>query len=314
VSKVWFITGTSKGFGREWALAALERGDRVAATARDIGTLQDLVERHGDAVLPIELDVTDRAADFAAVARAHERFGRLDVVVNNAGYGHFGFVEEITEEEARAQLETNFFGALWVTQAALPFLREQRSGHVIQVSSIGGISAFPWVGVYHASKWALEGMIESLRLELIPFGVRVVQLRIGLVLGVEGGVLGGLLTPFEFGFGGPVGSGRQWMSWIHRDDVKALVLAAIADDRWRGAVNATAPAPVRNTEFARMLGRTLGRPSWLPVPALALRLALGEMSGMLLGGQRVVSAVADRLHYAWRHPDLGSALAASVGR
>ena len=98
MSKVWFITGTSKGFGREWAVAALERGDRVAATARDIATLQDLVERYGDAVLPIELDVTDRAADFAAVARAHERFGRLDVVVNNAGYGHFGFVEEITEE------------------------------------------------------------------------------------------------------------------------------------------------------------------------------------------------------------------------
>src|SRR6187402_1619100 len=98
--KVWFITGTSRGFGREWATAALERGDKVAATARDTGSLDDLVEKYGDAILPIALDVTDRDADFAAVEQAHDRFGRLDVVVNNAGYGHFGFVEEITEAEA----------------------------------------------------------------------------------------------------------------------------------------------------------------------------------------------------------------------
>jgi NAD(P)-dependent dehydrogenase (short-subunit alcohol dehydrogenase family) len=179
VSKVWFITGTSKGFGREWAIAALQRGDRVAATARDTGTLEDLVETYGDAVLPIRLDVTDRAADFAAVARAHERFGRLDVVVNNAGYGHFGFVEEITEAEARAQLETNLFGALWVTQAALPFLREQGRGHILQVSSIGGISAFPWVGIYHASKWALEGITQSLAQEVEQFGIHVTAIEPG---------------------------------------------------------------------------------------------------------------------------------------
>jgi NAD(P)-dependent dehydrogenase (short-subunit alcohol dehydrogenase family) len=156
-SKVWLITGTSRGFGREWAKAALERGDQVAATARDVASLDDLVATYGDAVMPIALDVTDRDADFAAVAAAHERFGRLDVVVNNAGYGHFGFVEEVTEQEARAQIETNLFGALWITQAALPFLLAQGSGHIIQVSSIGGISAFPIVGLYHASKWALEG-------------------------------------------------------------------------------------------------------------------------------------------------------------
>jgi NAD(P)-dependent dehydrogenase (short-subunit alcohol dehydrogenase family) len=179
LSKVWFITGTSKGFGREWAIAALERGDRVAATARDTATLADLVDKHGDAILPIRLDVTDRAADFAAVAQAHERFGRLDVVVNNAGYGHFGFVEEITEAEARAQLETNLFGALWVTQAALPYLREQGSGHIIQVSSIGGISAFPWVGIYHASKWALEGITQALAQEVEQFGIHVTAVEPG---------------------------------------------------------------------------------------------------------------------------------------
>jgi NAD(P)-dependent dehydrogenase (short-subunit alcohol dehydrogenase family) len=109
--KVWFITGTSRGFGREWAIAALERGDQVAATARDTAPLADLVERFGDAVLPLQLDVTDRATDFAAVKQAHEHFGRLDVVVNNAGYGQFGFVEELSEQDARDQIETNMFGA-----------------------------------------------------------------------------------------------------------------------------------------------------------------------------------------------------------
>ena len=178
-AKVWFITGTSRGFGREWALAALERGDSVAATARDVSSLDDLVAAHGDAVLPLQLDVTDRAAAFAAVAQAHEHFGRLDVIVNNAGYGQFGMVEELSEEEARAQMETNLFGALWVTQAALPFLREQGSGHFLQVSSIGGISAFPTVGMYHASKWALEGLSQALAQEVAGFGIKVTLIEPG---------------------------------------------------------------------------------------------------------------------------------------
>lgn len=150
--KVWFITGTSRGFGREWTIAALERGDKVAATARDVATLDDLVGKFGDALLPLRLDVTDRDADFAAVRQAHDHFGRLDIVVNNAGYGQFGMLEELSEEQARAQIETNVFGALWITQAALPYLRAQRSGHIIQVSSIGGIVAFPNLSMYHASK------------------------------------------------------------------------------------------------------------------------------------------------------------------
>ena len=162
MSKTWFITGASRGFGRVWTTAALERGDRVAATARDTTTLTELVARFGDALLPIQLDVTDRAAGIAAVQTAHHRFGRLDVVVNNAGYGHFGAVEETTDDEARAQLETNFFGALWITQAAIPLLHEQGSGHIVQVSSIGGVTAFPNLGVYNASKWALEGLTEAL--------------------------------------------------------------------------------------------------------------------------------------------------------
>lgn len=171
--KVWFITGTSKGFGRIWAEAALARGDRVAATARDVKTLGPLVQRYGDRVAAISLDVTEKPAVHAAVSEAHERFGRLDVVINNAGYGLFGAIEEVSEAQARAQIETNLFGALWVTQAVLPILRAQRSGHIIQVSSIGGVNAFPMIGLYHASKWGLEGFSQSLAAEVAGFGIKV---------------------------------------------------------------------------------------------------------------------------------------------
>ena len=177
--KVWFITGTSRGFGREWAIAALDRGDRVAATARNTDSLVDLRERYGDAVLALRLDVTDRAAVTAAVDQAHQHFGRLDVIVNNAGYGLFGMIEEVSETEARAQIDTNVFGALWVTQAALPYLRGQGSGHIIQVSSIGGISAFMGTGLYAASKWALEGFSQSLAQEVAPFGIHVTLIEPG---------------------------------------------------------------------------------------------------------------------------------------
>ena len=173
MTKVWFITGTSKGFGRIWATAALERGDMVTATARDVSALDDLAARFGERLLALPLDVTDKAAVDAAVRQAHERFGRLDVVVNNAGYGLFGMVEEVSEQEARAQVETNLFGPLWVTQAALPILREQGSGHIVQVSSIGGVNAFPNLGLYHASKWGLEGFTQSLAAEVKGFGIDV---------------------------------------------------------------------------------------------------------------------------------------------
>jgi NAD(P)-dependent dehydrogenase (short-subunit alcohol dehydrogenase family) len=173
MAKTWFITGASRGFGREWTIAALDRGDTVAATARDTSTLDDLAAQYGDRLLPLKLDVTDKDAVAAAVQDAHDRFGRLDVVVNNAGYGQFGMVEELSEADARDQIETNVFGALWVTQAVLPYLRAQGSGHILQVSSIGGISAFPNIGMYHASKWALEGMSQALAQEVADFGIKV---------------------------------------------------------------------------------------------------------------------------------------------
>ena len=179
MARVWFITGTTRGFGRVWAQAALERGDSVAATARDTRTLEDLAAAHGERLLALQLDVTDKAGIEESVRSAHEHFGRVDVVVNNAGYGQFGAIEELTEQEARRQIETNMFGPLWVTKAVVPLLREQRSGHIIQVSSIGGVMAFPVLGLYHASKWGLEGFSQSLAAELAEFGVHVTLVEPG---------------------------------------------------------------------------------------------------------------------------------------
>ena len=179
MSKVWFITGAGRGFGKEFAKNALLRGDKVAATARNVSALDDLVSEFGDIVLPLALDVTDRNAAQKAVSQAAKHFGQLDVVVNNAGYGLFGAVEEITEQQLRDQLEVNLFGILHTTQAALPIMRAQGSGHIIQISTVGGIGAFPNLGGYHASKWALEGLTESLAQEVAGFGVKVTLVEPG---------------------------------------------------------------------------------------------------------------------------------------
>lgn len=179
MSKVWFITGAGRGFGKEFAKSALSRGDQVAATAREVDALRDLTEEFGDLVLPLALDVTHRKGVQEAIAAATERFGRIDVVVNNAGYGLFGAVEEISEQQLRDQIEVNLFGVLHVTQAVLPVLREQGSGHIIQISTIGGVGAFPNLGGYHASKWALEGLTESLAQEVAGFGINVTLVEPG---------------------------------------------------------------------------------------------------------------------------------------
>ncbi|WP_433466817.1 SDR family NAD(P)-dependent oxidoreductase [Spirillospora sp. CA-128828] len=179
MSKVWFVTGSSRGLGRSFVEAALSRGDKVAATARNTDGFHELVAAYGDAVLPLELDVTDKAAAFAGVKRAIEHFGRLDVVVNNAGYAQIGAIEELTERELRDQMETNLFGAVWVVQAALPHLREQGSGHIIQLSSAAGLIAMPLGGAYHASKWALEGLNEALAHEVADFGIKVTIIEPG---------------------------------------------------------------------------------------------------------------------------------------
>ncbi|MFF4185391.1 SDR family NAD(P)-dependent oxidoreductase [Streptomyces sp. NPDC001691] len=172
-SRVWFITGASRGLGLAFAEAALTVGDRVAVAARTTAPLEELAAAHPGQVLPLGVDVTDRDAVFAAVAEAVGRFGRLDIVVNNAGMLTMGMVEEFTEAEARAQMDLNFFGALWVAQAVMPVLREQGCGHLVQVSSIAALGGFPSTGLYSASKFALEGLSEALAAEAAAFGVKV---------------------------------------------------------------------------------------------------------------------------------------------
>jgi NAD(P)-dependent dehydrogenase (short-subunit alcohol dehydrogenase family) len=178
-NKTWFITGSSKGFGSLWAHAALARGDCVAATARNTADLEPLTAEYGARVLPMQLDVTDHDDVFATVQQAADHFGTVDVLVNNAGYGHFGMVEELTEGEIRSQMETNFFEALWVTQAVIPIMRAQRSGRILQITSEGGVRAYPGIGAYHASKWALEGLSESLWQEVEQFGIQVTNVEPG---------------------------------------------------------------------------------------------------------------------------------------
>lgn len=173
MSKIWFVTGASRGLGRQFVEAALSRGDKVAAAARSTGGFAELSATYGDALLPVEVDVTDKEAVFKGVTRAVEHFGRLDVVVNNAGYAQIGAIEELSEKDLRDQLETNVFGALWVIQAALPHLRAQGSGHIVQLSSAAGLMAMPLGGAYHVSKWGVEALNESLAQEVAEFGVKV---------------------------------------------------------------------------------------------------------------------------------------------
>ncbi|WP_103107466.1 SDR family oxidoreductase [Brevibacillus reuszeri] len=171
--RVWFITGASKGLGYAFTNAALEAGDQVVAVARTIGKLEKLQEQYKDSLLFLNLDIRDRDAVFATVKVATEHFGHLDIVVNNAGVMTLGMVEELSEADARDLMETNFFGALWVCQAVFPYLRKQRAGHLIQISSIGGILSGPMSGIYSASKFALEGLSEALAQEAAHFGVKL---------------------------------------------------------------------------------------------------------------------------------------------
>ncbi|HEY0777119.1 MAG TPA: SDR family NAD(P)-dependent oxidoreductase [Gemmatirosa sp.] len=173
VSNVWLITGSSRGLGRELATAVLAAGHRLVATARRPADLADLVATYGERVRAVALDVTDPAAARAAVAVATAAFGRLDVVVNNAGYANVNAIEDVTEDDFRAQLETDFFGVVHVTRAALPVLRAQGTGHIIQISSIGGRGGSPGLGAYQSAKWAVGGFSEVLAKEVGPLGIRV---------------------------------------------------------------------------------------------------------------------------------------------
>ena len=174
MSLTWFITGSSRGFGRSLVKAALAAGDRVVATARKPETLADLVAEHGDAVLPVALDVTDAAAVQSALEQGIARFGRLDVVVNNAGYANVAPIETVEEEDFRAQFETNFWGVVHVSRAAVPLLRAQGGGTVVQFSSVGGrVGGSPGIASYQAAKFAVDGFSRVLAVETAPFGIKV---------------------------------------------------------------------------------------------------------------------------------------------
>src|SRR5580693_7943856 len=179
MSKVWLVTGSASGLGRNIAQAVLASGDRLVATARDPRRLEDLVQKYGDQIRTAPLDVADEDAALRAVQAAVDAFGRLDVVVNNAGYGDFAPFEQLSSERFKAVIDTNFYGVVNVTRAALPIMRKQKCGCILQISSVGGRLGIPGNSPYHAAKWAVGGLTESLAKEAAPFGVRVCALEPG---------------------------------------------------------------------------------------------------------------------------------------
>jgi NAD(P)-dependent dehydrogenase (short-subunit alcohol dehydrogenase family) len=201
MSKVWLITGAARGLGRSIAEAVLTSGDQLVATARDPSRLVDLRKRYGDQLRTAALDVTDAAAARAAVQAAIDGFGRLDVLVNNAGFGHVAPFEQAPEEDFRAQIDTNFYGVVNLTRAALPIMRSQRRGHIINISSVGGRIGTPGLSAYQAAKWAVGGFTEVLAQEAKPFGVKVISVEPGGMrtqwVEIAQGQMPELLTDYE---------------------------------------------------------------------------------------------------------------------
>lgn len=197
MKKTWFITGASRGFGRIWAGAALKRGDQVTATARKFTDVADLKQQFGDAVLPLELDVTNPAQVQQVIQQAHAHFGRLDVLVNSAGGSLLAATEEASDEQIRGLFDTNYLGMVRVLRAALPLLRKQGSGHILGVSSGLGITAMPLIGFYCATKWAVEALHESLAQEVKAFGIQVTIVEPGA---------------YATDFGSPILTSHTWSS------------------------------------------------------------------------------------------------------
>ncbi|MFD0751949.1 SDR family NAD(P)-dependent oxidoreductase [Mucilaginibacter calamicampi] len=197
MKKIIFITGASRGLGKIWAEAFLKRGDQVIATARNIESLEGLKAIYGENILPLQVDVNSRAASFAAIEQGAAQFGKIDVVINNAGYGHFGTIEELSEQEARDQIETNVFGLLWVTQAAVKLMRAQGHGHIVQISSALGQAVMPTLGIYNASKFAVEGLSETLAAEVASFGIKVTIVEPNGFTTEWGGVSASASEPIE---------------------------------------------------------------------------------------------------------------------
>src|ERR1700712_3797985 len=179
MTKIWFITGSSRGLGRSLTEAVLAGGDKVAATARNTETLNDLVEKYGEQILPVQLDVTDYQRVHEAVADTVAHFGKIDVLVNNAGFGIVGAAEAFTEEQVRSQLETNLYAPIEITRAVLPYMRKQRSGRILQISSVGGRVGHSGLTMYQAAKFGLGGFSEALAKEVLPLGIYVTSVEPG---------------------------------------------------------------------------------------------------------------------------------------
>ena len=211
MNKIWLITGSSRGLGRALVEAVLAGGDKVVATARKPGDLADLVKVHGDNIRAIKLDVTQPEQVKEAVAGALEAFGRLDVVVNNAGYGFTGAFEEMTPEQFKSQIDTNFWGVVNVTREVLPILRKQGSGHIIQITSVGGRIAVAGISGYHAAKFAVEGFSESLAREIKPLGIRVTIVEPGAFRTDWAGPSMAYAEPME-AYNASVGTLRNYMA------------------------------------------------------------------------------------------------------
>jgi NAD(P)-dependent dehydrogenase (short-subunit alcohol dehydrogenase family) len=264
MQQVWFITGSSRGFGRALVRAALEAGDLVAATARRPEHLADLVAEQGERIHPIALDVTDAQAARSAIAEARDRFGRLDVIVNNAGYANVSPIETTEDQDFRTQFETNFWGVYNVSKAAIPVLREQASGLVMQFSSIGGrVGGSPGIASYQAAKFAIDGFSRVLRAETAPFGVKVMVVE-------------------------PSGFKTDWAgsSMIVRD-VPEPYAATVGAMNTRMRQNPDGPAgdPVRAAEILVRVAKRRDIPYHLPLGVLAAEYSI-RLDEQLLGDDR----------------------------
>jgi NAD(P)-dependent dehydrogenase (short-subunit alcohol dehydrogenase family) len=264
MQQVWFITGSSRGFGRALVRAALEAGDLVAATARRPEHLADLVAEQGERIHPIALDVTDTQAARSAIAEARDRFGRLDVIVNNAGYANVSPIETTEDQDFRTQFETNFWGVYNVSKAAIPVLREQASGLVMQFSSIGGrVGGSPGIASYQAAKFAIDGFSRVLRAETAPFGVKVMVVE-------------------------PSGFKTDWAgsSMIVRD-VPEPYAATVGAMNTRMRQNPDGPAgdPVRAAEILVRVAKRRDIPYHLPLGVLAAEYSI-RLDEQLLGDDR----------------------------
>ena len=280
MEQTWFITGSSRGLGLALARAALDAGDRVAATARRPGQLDDLRAEYGERIQPIALDVTDAAAAAAAIADAHRRFGRLDVIVNNAGYANVSAIETTDDEDFRAQFETNFWGVYHVSKAAVPVLREQGGGLVMQISSVGGrVGGSPGIASYQAAKFAIDGFSRVLRAETAPFGVKVMVVE-------------------------PSGFRTDWAGssmTVHEIPEAYAPTVGAMNSRFRQSTDGPAGDPARAAEILVQVAKRRDIPDHLPLGVNAVEGSI-RLDGQLLAEDRRWSDVSRSADFSEPYP------------